>query len=528
LVGALLICAVGIVVYGPHVLRGGFAADDWVDYSRYLFHPGSGFWAAVAHHQGIYRPLWALISDLGWALMGANPVPHLLQNLVVALVESILLFAVARNLGVSLVAAVAMGLLLLLFPDADSTRLFPTDVQMALASALFLGGLLVGLRGANTPGSRGMVLGLLALLLYTLSILDYELTAPTALLAGALCILRAWRRGTGWLAWSGLLAVECVVVGLLLLHRAAGHAPDTTLQQDLAHAAVIARQAVVVTERAAVPFPVVTLRSLLFPLALAVVLLATAVAALARGRTLRPLPQRDLAGLILGLAVVVTGYVMIIPGASGYMPDSAGMQNRVNAVAAIGLAVAVVSLISLTATLLIGWLPWRRPAASILVLLAAGWVVAGDTLRTSQHAAHWEQAAREQSEVLAILDRAVPPPRDGLTVFAFARSGYTAPAVPIFGGGGMGDMVGALRVTWMNGTTRGYPVLDQMHVDCQPVSILVDGILDSRTHYGRAVFVDLRRGTATVPADAKECRSAADAALPYAPVNETELSDLGS
>jgi len=106
-------------------------------------------------------------------------------------------------------------------------------------------------------------------------------------------------------------------------------------------------------------------------------------------------------------------------------------------------------------------------------------------------------------------------------MLTFGRSCYTAPSVPIFGGGGNNDMLGAVRLLWGTSTVRGFPVLAEIHLECTPTTVWLTGTkAGSTTRYGRAQFVDLRRDLVVVPRDQAACRRDATAQLPYAPVNE--------
>ena len=73
----------------------------------------------------------------------------------------------------------------------------------------------------------------------------------------------------------------------------------------------------------------------------------------------------------------------------------------------------------------------------------------------------------------------------------------------------------------MNGSVRGFPILDQMHFVCGARSVrLLDTGVKSTTVYGRANFINLLTSKVVVPRDQHECL-AVTAAFPYAPVNES-------
>jgi hypothetical protein len=510
-----VIVVIGLVVYVPHVVHGGLAADDWVDASRFYFHHGSGFGAAVAAHADPSRTVWSVINTLDWWLMGIHPVPQLMQTLVASLVEAGLILAVARRLGMPLLAGATLALLVLLWPAADSSRLWATGAQQTIAVVLLLAGFLVALIGLDRHGPWSVVLHCLAVVLYVASMLDYELTAPVILLAGFVYVHQVgWRRG-GW-RW----ALDAIAVVTTLLHRdLTTHKHSFGVSADLDHARAVGDQALTLAAHSVLPVGGVPRAAVL--IGIGGVVGVGLVLAVSGPPSQRQRARRNVGYLAAGAAVVVAGYLMIVPADPGYQPDSAGVGNRINAVAALGFALIVVALcrmVGQVAARVTGGSGRRvagvSTALALLIIAMSASVVVTD-------ASHWDRASVEQQETLAVIRHLVPSPSATTTVFTFGRSGYTAPSVPIFGGGGNGDLVGAVRVMWKNGSVRGFPVLDQMHFVCSPHSVrLLDTGSSSTTLYGRADFINILTSNVVVPRDRHECL-AVTAAFPYASVNES-------
>jgi hypothetical protein len=334
------VCLVGLAVLGPHVSAGGFHADDWVDASNYYFHPGHGFWAAVGNAQNINRGAWALLRTADFAIFGMHSARHLALTAVVAVAEACVLLTLARKLGVGAAPATLMALLLLALPDADSTRLWADGVQMELFAGLLpLTGLLVALAGLKRPTRLGAALHCIALLLYGVSVDGYELGAPMIALFGLLYVRRAPGAGAR-MRW----AADVVVVLAVLIPYATGRTVQP-LSQLPDHLRIIATDGLGVIARALIPVHGMPAAIVLGP-ALVTVVVAAAAAYSPRvsGHTRSEL-RRALLLLGSGLAVTLAGWALIIPADLGYDPGSAGVGNRINAVAAIGLAVAVLAVV---------------------------------------------------------------------------------------------------------------------------------------------------------------------------------------
>ena len=302
------------------------------------FHHGSGFGAAVAAHADPSRTVWSVINTLDWWLMGIHPVPQLMQTLVASLVEAGLILAVARRLGMPLLAGATLALLVLLWPAADSSRLWATGAQQTIAVVLLLAGFLVALIGLDRHGSWSVVLHCLAVVLYVASMLDYELTAPVILLAGFVYVHQVgWRRG-GW-RW----ALDAIAVVTTLLHRdLTTHKHSFGVSADLDHARAIGDQALTLAAHSVLPVGGVPRAAVL--IGIGGVVGVGLVLAVSGPPSQRQRARRNVGYLAAGAAVVVAGYLMIVPADPGYQPDSAGVGNRINAVAALGFALIVVAL----------------------------------------------------------------------------------------------------------------------------------------------------------------------------------------
>jgi hypothetical protein len=341
LAGVAVVCGVALAALGPHVFAGGFHVDDWVDASHYYFHPGEGFWAAVRNHQDVKRDVYAVLRTAIYALFGMHTAPHLALTALVATAEASLLLVLLRRLGLAAAPATMAALLLLVWPDADSTRLWSTGFQMGLFAGLLpLAGLLVALRGLEQPGWRGAALHGVALALYATGVNGYELGAPMIMLFG---ILYVWHRPGSAARWRW--AADVIVVLSLLIRYAGRHPHLPAIVGVPDHLRIIASHGLEVMARALLPVRGIPAAAVLAPALAIVVAAAVAVSCPQLAVRTRVELRQALLLLVGGLVVTVAGWGMIIPAAPGYDPGSSGVGNRINAVAAIGLA----------------WSWWRSP-----------------------------------------------------------------------------------------------------------------------------------------------------------------------
>jgi len=338
-----VVAAVGAILLVPHVVNGGFHADDWVDAARYAFpRNGSGFWASYENSQPYnLRDAYGLLRTAEFALLGTRTAPHLALTAIAAVAQAMLMLLLARRLGAPAGPATMLGLLVLLLPAADSNRFWGNGLQLTLfAGAFVLAGVLVALRGLEARRWKGWALHAGALVLFAASVNGYELAAPVIVLAGFLYVGRAPLR-VALMRWSA----DIVVVGAVLL-RYAGQRDDggVTLRESLDHARVIGDHGLDVAARALVPVPGVTTGLVLV---IAAVVVASALpGALGRPRIdrLRSEMRLGLGAVGAGVVLAGAGWLMIVPADMGYDPIAGGIGNRVNTVASFGLAVLVAGI----------------------------------------------------------------------------------------------------------------------------------------------------------------------------------------
>lgn len=507
-IAAGLLLAIALVVFGPHAIENGFTNDDWSNSASVQYPVGgvlADYWNLTS-----YRPVLVVYMPLSHMILGEHPWLHHMWSIVLAVGVSALLYAVLRRLRIGPHHAFAIAALVLLLPAANSAVLWPTASHIHLAIGLGLGGLLLALRGLDARGAgrsgRGRWLHAGAAAMYASSVLTYEIAAPTLLALGALYVTHApWRAAR--IRW----AVDVAVIVPCLAWTAI-RSPREVLPLDLMvdHARALADQSVTVFARSALPFGQVGRQTVVLGLLAVVVAAALVRWLLPKRDDARPVLGRWLAILAAGVLVALAGWVMYIPADPYYSLDRGGVDNRTNALAAIGVAMAIYAAIVLGSTLLFRGVPeWTRLAAlcagGIAVLIGLGY--AGDQRRD---VAAWGRADDAAKKVLDAVGRAVPDAPRNATFYTFGQAAHETTGITIFAY--PWDLRGAVRVTFDDPTLSAYPV-----TELNPMSCRRDGVGPAGagwdpngegTQYGQAIFVDVPSGANRRIDSRGECKAA--------------------
>ncbi|MFL5825054.1 MAG: hypothetical protein ACJ76V_00875 [Thermoleophilaceae bacterium] len=494
-----LVCA---AVFGPHLFRGGFYSDDWANDATYAFSPQPRLTHAVETIQDTLgsRPLLAVAVALPHAVFGAHPAPHIALALVLAVAAGLCLYLVLTELGVEAVHAGAVAALALIFPWADSTRLWATAGINEVAVICFLAGLLLALRGLRASGRRAAAIHIGALALYLASIFTYEVAGAAIVLSGALYLTRAPRRIAVrlWALDAGV-AIAALAVALALT---TGVRPVPTLSGRIGDLGEFAGDYVRMLLGSFLPG---------VPKPLAAVAIA-GVAALVIARLMKLAgPRRANAERWLVRAGVATGFlaagsVMLL--GSGLHPLSEGGANRGNIFIALPFTALVWFLAMAAVTVLLSGQRVRfQPVVTVAVLAL---VAAGYVARVYGDESDWSRAHDLQDRALATLGRSVPRPAAGTTVYLLGVPSQVAPHVPVFDA--TYDFDGALRLLWHEPRDHGYPVYAGVGIACGGSSLhptLGDEFGPAQgARYGSALFVDGSSGRWRRIDSQAECTSA--------------------
>jgi hypothetical protein len=526
---AALSLLLAFAVYGPHLVHGGFTLDDWAMTSDSQRYTGLGGMLAHAHafltgnggHGKILmtsgtRPVASLYFALLNFAFGTHMRLYLGLALVLAALMATLTYAALRRFKLPPIHAGAIALLVILFPAADSTRLWPAAAHIQLAMSFYIAGLLLALRGVERPARQTLAFHVGSIACYALSLLTYEVA--TAFIFFSFVLYRtatpSWRRifGRAVVDWVTLASV----VLYLRLSKSLLANPPTPWRDMFQRARDILGQARRLIQSLGIADGPDRMPSVLIAL---VVIAALVVWLVTRDQVLR----RWLVFAAGGLIILALGYTSFLPAGVFYSPLTPGIGNRTNVASSIGYVLFIYAVLALLVRLLSrlvatvarrdGFSRAERLGAAALavgaaVVLGALWIH-----HVEQDQRAWDRAFSIDERVLSVLRRYPGQPAPGSTIFTFGEPGTTAPLVPTFFASW--DLSGAVRILWHDQTLHGIPVVTAgsgstpVHVVCRSAGVVPRGFLykpKDTSPYGRAVFVDIPHRTFHIVKDPTECR----------------------
>ncbi len=520
---SIFFTVLSFAVFGWYAFHGGFVADDWVNADHYYFHPESGFWGAVNNYQTPSRPVAAVYVSLTYAVLGTHFQYHLVLSVLLAAFLSIAFFAFLRTVGLDRSLALAASALLLVFPSSDSTRFWSTGSQINLFIGLYLIAAVIAIAGRRRFGSAptvpAVVTQVLASTLAVTAVAGYEIVAPAVLLS---VILYRWTGGSRGAVWRWLLDAIPAVLVLIFFTRKFGGGGAHGLQL-LTNLRLVADGAVSVLGYSLYPTRAMS-RWTVFGGGAAIIFVTLLVRRIAPATPNRDAIGRWLRPLLLAIAGIVVGYLMIVPVGERYPLYAPGVQNRVNCFAALGFSALALFVLGAVASMLVAVMPQlsedtrTRLRRTLTVLLVFG-MFGVYMVRISQDESRWARAAEVQAQILGGAHTLVPSPLADATIFTSPFPGYSAPSIPIFGGGGNNDELGAFKVSYGSSELRAFPLLEGNGVICGPTNMATPDAGNSDTDYGKAILIDFRTSTVYRPMNRSECVKDTDAMQPYGPVN---------
>ena len=488
------------LLYGAHVVRGGWYYDDWAIISRAEFGPNGAFDALFSVG---YRPGFSLVLWCMFAVAGTGQSAYLAAGVLLVAIECWLFGTALRLLRLRPLAAWSAALLLLVLPSIDATRLWIAAFPITAALCWYLVGVIVATVGLRRDGGAAWHLGAAAC--FAAAILTYELVAPVVLITALLYLPFTSPRGALW-RWGS----DVAVAGLVLLYM--GTRPEQDRVTSLSPGVLWDRAREVWRSAASSFEAALPLDSVVAgPLGLAVLLTAAVGLGLSAGR-------RDaLAGAArawaiiggLGLIFAVAGLAVLVPADPYYVVRPTGIGDRFGAVPSLGEVVLLVSIAFLVATGLAALArrpAWAAPAAVVLLVLTAGSLARDEVRNQDAWASSWDQSQRIMSAVRA----AVPAdPPDGSLVMTFHHTKNVLPAdVPVFTSSW--DLNGAVQLEFGNPTLVGQPY--GPGVSCSPSGVVLPedanaglGRTTATIPYGKVWFVDAPVYKAYRVASANRC-----------------------
>jgi hypothetical protein len=509
------VALVAAIFFVPHVLAGGWLGDDWWTEETAHFHGMGGVVDALMHNAPT-RPLQAVYLGLVHTVLGGSPHWQLALVAVQRLVLSLLILTSLRQFGFDLLMSVGAAVSIVLFPFSDSTWLWVTGGVMSLCVLLWLAGLLAALKGLRQE-SRAYRWHALAVVLYVASFLDYELGALVIVMTGLVYLAKAPRREALY-RWATDVVAVCLTAVLVF---AVGNSQHRTLgfHESIEHARLIASQARVFLARSLAPFGSIPSIAILAGWVVVVAAGCIVAGASANSRT-RTEARRWLKLTAVGTLIAVCGWGVLVPARVDYVPLLKGPGNRIDLIAGIGVVLIVVAGLSLTRLLILD--AWKQAPVWIapgLALAAVGAVGAGYAHLTVKDRTLYQRASRAQANVLAAIQRSIPPLSGrGATIIVAGFSLYADPRlqVPVFAAAW--DLDSAVKMLRNDLSLTAWPLSGGRALVCGTQRVTVSSIGigvayppgPNAGRYGQTQIVDVKgRWRATIGGQAT-CRRFAE------------------
>jgi hypothetical protein len=392
-------------------------------------------------------------------LFGTNPLPYHVFVAALVPVCAVLLYLVLDRLRAPGFVAVGVPIVFAAAPHYSTDRFWLASYPAPASVALALAGVYALLRACEVRGRRLWLVG--GGVAIVLSVLLYEVAVPLLILV----VAALWYRGrtgsrsvrttafSSSLVLAGVLAYKVVAATTLTTGSSYQLGYGTSFLHHIGYLVSGSVKVNFGTYGLALPYVVwwIFAHRPTWSAAAASLLVGTVVLAYLRRHRELELPTlrhngtpiwRLLVGA--GVALIAVGYASFLVTEEIYF-TSAGIDNRVNIVAAIGVAVLAVGLV-LRAT---QSLPARRQGPGFAIGLAL--LAATGTLITSTLADYWVAASARQDEVVPRLIRALPAKLQNATVVLDGVCPEIGPGV-VFAA--PHDLAGVLRSHYKDPTIR--------------------------------------------------------------------------
>jgi len=409
----------------PYVGGLGFYYDDYSVLEQLNAahdHSLSGLYHAVRPLNG-QRPLQSLTFATLYWLFGLNPLGYHLVNAFLLVAVACLLYLVLRELGLPRLVCVALPLVYSTLPHYATNRFWLDAFQITVSTAFFLLSFYAGLRALRARPAALWGWLVLAIAAMAASLFAYEVIYPLFALAIGLIWWAARRShvpvpASGWIT-TGALAVAIVAIGVVkatLVAERGQNGYQVGFQDGLMHhLAYLVSGSIKLNIGSyflAIPYVLWWIVRHRLDAANAGAAMATGLLAFAyvwwigrrdREAFIGARPWRDC--VRVGLIAFMLGYAIFLANRQ-ILFRSAGIDDRVNAAAALGVAAILVGAL--------GWITGRLTRHRGITLFSAsvGCIVAIGVLIIGTLGSFWTSAAKEQHAIVSSLQRtaaSLPP-----------------------------------------------------------------------------------------------------------------------
>jgi len=427
LLGLAGLFALTLALYLPYATKAGWFLDDWTVYAQQKASGGSFSNGMTACMQAIPggRKL-ACIYDVGeWWLLGDHRWAYHLVSIMFLAAIVVLAYAIARRTGLARPWCLAIGGAIVLFPGADSTRLWPIASIGQYVIVLQLTSLLVAILALDRPrGWRGGALHLLSALIALLAMASYEIAVPLVAMQGAVyvVIFRGRRAFARWLVDLGLVLAFVFYRLVLVPTNDPAFMAERTTSQLISRVGVLLEGAwhswrYLYTPR----FGLAIIAGIVLAAAVATVLSSSLRSQLVRW------------WLLLGAAVVAAAVcaLVFLTANDTYVIQYYSTYNRLNLPGTIPYVLAFIAILGLLYEMVRRWSPWALAAPlSVLVVVLA--VAKHQIAVSTEHQDAWLASWSTQERNLPGLRRALRTVPPTARVMGFDTPRWEQEWIPVF------------------------------------------------------------------------------------------------
>jgi hypothetical protein len=422
---AAVLLSLTLLLYLPYATKAGWFLDDWAVYAQQQ-DSGSYFNGLTSCMDAIPggRKLACVYHTTEWWLLGDHRWAYHLTSIVFLFAIAVLAYAIARRASLGRVWSLAIGAAIVVFPGADTTRLFPVASIGQYAIMLQMASLLVAIWALERPwGRKSGALHVLSVLLAVLAMATYEIAVPLVAVQGAVyvAIFRNRRAFARWMADLGL--VLAFVVYRLTLAPAENPAfmVERTTGQLVTRAGTLLEGAWITWRGLYAP-------GIAFAGLIGVLCVAAVATALNRG--LRSRLSRW--WLLLAAASVAAAACagVFLTAEDLYVPQIASTYNRVNLPGTIPYVLAFIAVLGLMYELIRFWsrLAWVAPIAVLVAMLG---VAAHQIVIGTRHQDSWLDSWSTQRQALPGVRTALRGVPHEADVFGFDTPQWEHDWIPI-------------------------------------------------------------------------------------------------
>lgn len=415
-----------LTLYLPYATKAGWFLDDWTVYAEQKSQ--GSLWAGMnACMETIPggRKLACLYQAGEWSAFGGHKWAYHVLSIVLLFVIVAIAYAVARRGRLARPWCLAIGGAIILFPGADSTRLWPIATIGLYVILLQMASLMVAVRALDRPqGGRTWALHGLSAVLALIAMATYEIAVPLVAVQGVvyLAIFRSRKAFIRWLADLGLVMAFVFYRLVVVPTNDPAFMTERTTDQLVTRAGVLVEGAWHSWRYLYAPhFGLIVLGC--------IVLAAAAVTLVVPSMRHRLI--RWWAVLLAAAIAAIACSLVFLTANDTYLLQYFSTYNRLNLPGTIPYVLAFVAILGLLYELVRRWSPWA-PAAPLVVFLVFAAAAKHQIAVSIEHQDVWLASWNIQKKTLPGLRRSLRNVPTTARVMGFDTPRWEQGWIPVF------------------------------------------------------------------------------------------------